>query len=101
MIHLGETAKHIREAFGLTQQEAAQRMGVTNIHIHKIETNKSAPSPAMLSKYREAFGVDVYVFAWCRWGDVESLPEPIQKAARALARAWTKRISELVSEAAR
>ena len=92
MIMLGKTARHLRETHGLTQREVAERLGVTVVHLCNIENNKSAPSPALVDRYRELWGVDLYILAWCMHGDVTSLPPAIRKPAEELAKAWKKQL---------
>ena len=92
MIMLGRTAKHLREAKGLTQREAAEQLGVTVVHLSNIENNKSTPSPALVDRYRNLWGVDLHVLAWCLYGDVKKLPAAIRKPAEALAKAWSKQL---------
>ena len=96
MIHVGNTAREMRESLGLTQQEMAATLGVTNVHISNIENDKSFPSQQLIERYREKFGIDLYVLAWCRQGDVERLPPAIRKPAGELARAFQKRFEGLV-----
>jgi transcriptional regulator with XRE-family HTH domain len=96
MIHVGRIARQLRETLGLTQQEIAEALGVTNVHISKIETEKSFPSQQLIDRYREEFGVDLYVYAWCQQGDVEKLPDAIRKPVADLARAWEQRFGEIV-----
>ena len=58
MIHVGKTARDMRESLGLTQQEMAETLGVTNVHISNIENDKSFPSQQLIDRYREKFGID-------------------------------------------
>lgn len=88
MISIGKSARRLRESHGLTQRLAAERLGVSNVHLCNIENDKSAPSATLLEAYREVFGVDLYVMAWCEYGDIKALPKSVQKAARQLRDAW-------------
>jgi transcriptional regulator with XRE-family HTH domain len=87
-IELGETATFIREARKMTQRAAAEKLGITPVHLCNIEKGKAKPSPDLLRKYREVMGVDLYVLAWCRNGDFEKLPPSIRQSAQALSAAW-------------
>lgn len=97
MIKLGNTARTLRESRGLTQRDAAALLGVSVVHFCNVENNKSAPSRALIDRYREVWGVDVYVLAWCLHGDTSQLPPAVRKSATALTRAWR---NELNMEAA-
>jgi transcriptional regulator with XRE-family HTH domain len=98
MIHVGKTARQLRESLGLTQVEMANKLGITSIYISKIENEHSFPTRQMIERYREAFGVDLYVLAWCQHGDIEKLPAAIREPAAALAKAWEKRFGALVGK---
>lgn len=89
---LGKTARHLRETQGLNQREAAELLDVSVVHLCNIENNKSAPSPALIERYRELWGVDLYVLAWCLNGDIKKLPPAIRKPAEELAKAWNKQL---------
>src|SRR5216684_4258361 len=84
MIYLGKTAKYLRESLELTQRQAAEALGISYVHLSHIENNRAFPSPALLSRYRELWGVDLYVLAWCLHGDSSRLPEPLRKATERL-----------------
>ncbi len=88
MIHLGKTARYLRERNGLTQRQTAGLLQISAVHLSNIENNKAAPSAELLRRYRELWHIDLYVLAWCLHGDLEALPEPIRGPAEKLAEAW-------------
>lgn len=88
MIHLGKTARYLRERKGLTQRQTAALLQISTVHLSNIENNKAAPSGKLLRRYRELWHIDLYVLAWCLHGDLEGLPEPIRGPAEKLAEAW-------------
>lgn len=96
MIHVGKTARQLRESLGLTQVEMAETLGITSVYVSKIENDHSFPTRQISDRYRERFGIDLYVLAWCQFGDIENLPEPVRKSAVALAKAWEIRVEQLV-----
>jgi transcriptional regulator with XRE-family HTH domain len=96
MINVGKTARQLRESLGLTQVEMASALGLSSIYISKIENDHSFPTRQIIERYREKFGVDLYVLAWCQHGDVEKLPAAVRAPAAALAKAWEKRYAALV-----
>jgi transcriptional regulator with XRE-family HTH domain len=87
---LGDTARTLREEFGLTQRAAADRLGVSFVHLSNLENDKARPSPELLEKFRDVYGVDLYVYAWCRRGELERLPKGMQAATRRLTAEWDK-----------
>lgn len=88
MIAIGQTARRTRQSLGLSQLEAADKLGVSNVHLCNIERDKAIPSSAFLAAFREKFGIDLYVLAWCEQGDVNSLPAGVRNAAKQLQQAW-------------
>jgi transcriptional regulator with XRE-family HTH domain len=95
MIHLGKTARHLRESLGLTQRAAAEQLHITSVHLCNIENNKAMPSPSLLERFRELWNVDLYVLAWCLHGEVEKLPKPLRKPMAELAKAWQEQIGSV------
>ena len=97
MISVGESARSLREQLGLSQKEAAVELGISNVHLCNIEKDNSNPSPKLLAKYRDKWGVDLYVFAWCRVGDIDGLPKQLQSAAKSLSEGWQQQIDKQIS----
>lgn len=93
-MQLGETARSLRESFGLTQRAAADRLGVSYVHLCNVEKGHSRPSPDLIGRYREVFGVDLYVYSWCTAGDVSKLPTGMREVTQRLAEQWRKVIEE-------
>jgi len=88
MLNLGETARELRERAGLSQVDAAKRLGVTQVHVSNIENNKSRPSPELAAKYLGVFGVDLYVYAFCTRGELGRMPKGVREASAKLASIW-------------
>lgn len=40
-----ERVRHLRRTLGISQQQLADRMGVTNITVHRWENGKASPNP--------------------------------------------------------
>lgn len=95
MIKLGSTARYLRESQGVSQKRAAELLEVSVVHLCNVENDKSAPSSALMDRYRDLWGVDLYVLAWCLHGDIEKLPAALRKPASELARGWKERLLEL------
>jgi transcriptional regulator with XRE-family HTH domain len=98
MISVGESARALREQLGLSQKEAADLLEITNVHLCNIEKNNSHPSLDLIAKYRELWGVDLYILAWCENGNVQNLPKPVRSAAQSLAAGWRKHIERQISK---
>lgn len=101
MIYLGQTARYLRERKGLSQKAAAELLGITPVHLSNIEHNKSSPSPSLLSRYKELWGIDLYVLAWCLHGDEECLPLQVRAPMKKLADAWRRQLGDIGSPSRR
>jgi transcriptional regulator with XRE-family HTH domain len=97
-ILLGDTARQLRESLGLTQRAAAHALGISFVHLCNIERNRATPSPALIDKFRDLWGVDLYVLAWCTNADTAKLPAPLRKAASDLADGWHRQIDKAVRQ---
>jgi transcriptional regulator with XRE-family HTH domain len=58
-VKLGLRLKTLRKAIGLTQQELADKVGVSRVYIQTLEANRRLPSMKLLERLAEALGVDV------------------------------------------
>jgi transcriptional regulator with XRE-family HTH domain len=96
-IKIGKVAKELREKLGISQKEAAESLGVTNVYLSNIENDKASPSSALLDKYRELWGIDLYVVAWCRYGDISKLPPEVQNTAAKLSKLWNRQLEQLAA----
>ena len=92
MISVGRVARSLRESIGLSQKETAEKLGISNVHLCNVENGKAQPSSDLLAKYREIWGIDLYVFAWCESGDVAALPPELQSIARSLSDGWREHV---------
>lgn len=98
MVMVGSTAKQLRQRFGWTQRETADALDVSYVHLCNVENGKTQPSQALLDRYRQLWGIDLYVLAWCENGDEYDLPDNVRDAASQLAKSWRKRIEECISK---
>lgn len=96
-IYLGQTARELRDSLGLTQRAAAEALGISHVHLCNIERNHAAPSQELVDRYRELWGVDLHVMAWCNKGNVKLLPKGLRKVASELAKEWRGHV-ELIAE---
>ena len=56
--HLGARIKAGRERAGLTQQELADRVGITRVYVAKLEgADRDSPSLPVLERIAKAIGV--------------------------------------------
>ena len=98
MLHLGRTAKHIREKKGMTQRAAAEALKISYVHLSNIENNKSPVSAALLERYKALWGIDLYILAWCLFGDVDDLPESVRAPLKLVAENWLNELADYIPE---
>ena len=58
MVYIGERLKTLRVRRALTQQELADRAGVSSNALNRIELNKAEPHMSTLRKLAKALDVD-------------------------------------------
>jgi transcriptional regulator with XRE-family HTH domain len=95
MINLGRTAKHVRETFGLSQRDVAAKLGISSVHLCNVENGRSAPSPELVQRYFDMFGVDLYVLAFCLDGPSDRLSDGVRKAASRLGEIWKRELEKV------
>lgn len=100
MMHLGKTARYVREKKGLTLRDAAENLSISHVHLCNIENNNAIASLQLIQRMKEVYGIDLMIMAWLRHGDVERLPPAVRAAAKALAEAWESDLDEMIPEAA-
>jgi transcriptional regulator with XRE-family HTH domain len=88
MIQLGKTIRYVREISGLTQRSAAEALGISDVHLCNIEHDKARPSPELLARIQQEWGADIYILAWCLFGDVKKLPKAVRDPMERLSAAW-------------
>jgi transcriptional regulator with XRE-family HTH domain len=102
MLNLGETVRELRERAGLPQVQAAKQLGITQVHLSNLETNKARPSPDLIEKFHAVFGVDLYVYAFCTRGQLDRMPQGVREASAKLADIWRadldKRLGRIAKE---
>jgi hypothetical protein len=50
-----------------------------------------------MDRYRRLWGVDVYILAWCLFGDPNDLPRSVRRPMIELGKAWRKELGGLLS----
>ena len=58
MKQLGNNVRRLRKSQGMTQEELANTLGVSKIHLCSIETGKKDPSLSLLEKIADSLHVD-------------------------------------------
>jgi transcriptional regulator with XRE-family HTH domain len=105
MINLCEAARELRSRLGLSVRSAARELGISFVHLSNIENNKVSPSPEIIDRFRQAWGIDLYMFAVCKFSELEEFPERVARPLERLKKAWEHEIDDLIerrsTEAAR
>ncbi len=90
MVDIGKALKELRARVGITQRSAANQVGVTYPHMSNVENGSKQPSWKLLADLSTLYGIDVYVYAWLKSGDLKCQTALVQKAATQLLNALTK-----------
>src|SRR3954469_15290400 len=97
MMHLGQTARYVRERKQLTLREAAAKLGISHVHLCNIENNRAVASLQLLEKMKDVYGVDLIVLGWCLYGDLNRLPPAVRAPMKALGDAWMKELGAIAT----
>jgi transcriptional regulator with XRE-family HTH domain len=95
MMHVGKTARYVRERKGLTLRAAAELLDISHVHLCNIENNHAVASLQLLEKMKEVYGVDLLVLGWCLYGDLNRLPPAVRGPMKALGEAWMKELGDI------
>lgn len=58
-MYIGENIKYYRMKAGMTQEELAERLGVSNKLVWSWEKNRTEPKPEAVSKMLQIFDIDI------------------------------------------
>jgi len=58
VVYVGDRIKQLRDARALTQEEVAEKAGITVAALSRIERNNAEPRPTTRRKLARALGVD-------------------------------------------
>lgn len=98
MIHLGEAARQLRNRMGCSLKEAGKSLGISFVHIHKIETGKASPTAGVIERYYAAWGVDLYMMAVVMFGDGSRVNWIMKETVEELRSDWDAQIEQLIAE---
>jgi transcriptional regulator with XRE-family HTH domain len=83
---LGKRIKELRAARGLSQEQLAEKMGISPKYLSSIERSRENPTLEMLVKLAHGLGVQpVMLFAWLNVTDAEKRRQIRTMADRASA----------------
>jgi transcriptional regulator with XRE-family HTH domain len=97
-IALGIAAQDLRQRLKLSIRDAALELGVSYAHLCNVENGKASPSPEMIDKFYEAWGIDLYMFAIAFHPSGRDIPSGLRGATTTLAKAWKKHIEVLIKQ---
>ncbi len=96
VINLCDAARELRSRIGLSVRKAADELGMSYVHLSNIENQKVSPSPEVIDRFRQAWGIDLYMFAVCKFSDLEEYPERVARPLERLRAAWEREIDDLI-----
>ena len=97
-IPLGKAAQELRARLKLSLRQAAAELGVSYVHLCNIENGRASPSPEMLEKFHDAWGIDLYMYALAFFPDERKTPKVLKGPLDALTAGWKKHIEVLLRE---
>jgi transcriptional regulator with XRE-family HTH domain len=96
VINLCDAARELRSRIGLSVRRAADELGMSYVHLSNIENKKVSPSPEVIDRFRQAWGIDLYMFAVCKFSDLEEYLERVARPLERLRAAWEREIDDLI-----
>jgi len=57
---LGKKIREYRQKYGLTQFQLAEKLGIDDKHLSRIELGKNMPQAAVIAKLAEVFNIEVH-----------------------------------------
>lgn len=98
---ISRSARLLRAKLGWDVQQMAFMLSMWPSAIDAIESGKVGEivRDGYERRVKSVLGIDMTIFGWCNFGDVNLLPRGVQEAANALTESWDARIAELVAEA--
>jgi transcriptional regulator with XRE-family HTH domain len=96
MINLSNAVRELRSRLDLSVREAAKELGISYVHLSKIENGHTSPSPEVIDKFRSAWGIDLYMFAVCNFADPNAFPESVTAPLERLRSAWEREIKTII-----
>ena len=75
---IGENIKNYRKEAGMTQEELAEKVGITRAYLSEIERGKKDPSYSKVKKISDILGIPIDELTG-KEVDLEDLPESLEK----------------------
>jgi transcriptional regulator with XRE-family HTH domain len=97
MINLCDAARELRSRLGLSVRKAAKELGISFVHLSNIENGNASPSPEIMDRFRRAWGIDLYMFAVCKFSKLNEFPERVAAPLERLKIAWEREIDDLIT----
>jgi len=94
MIRLGAAARALRDELGLSVRAAADELKMSFTHLTSIENGRATPSPEIISRFRSAWNIDLYMYAVCNFSDNEDFPAALRASVMSMKNAWDKQIKD-------
>lgn len=100
-ISLGKAAQDLRNRLKLSLRDAAAELEVSYGHLCNIENSKASPSPEMMEKFHDAWGIDLYMYALAFFPDDRETPKGLLPAVKVLEAGWKRHIEKILRERSR
>ena len=100
-ISLGLAAHHLRKRLKLTLRDAAEELGISYVHLCKVENDRASLSPETIERFHEAWGIDLYMYALAFFPDTREVPAALKGPTEALTRGWKRHIDAMLRDRAK
>jgi transcriptional regulator with XRE-family HTH domain len=84
LVQFGQAVRDVRRAAGLSQQDLADKIGITNMAISQIENAKHAPALRRVAEIADGLGVSLGVLFGDPLAVAEYTVAPVRARVRAL-----------------
>lgn len=79
-IFLGKRIREYRQKYGMTQFQLAEKLGIDDKHLSRIELGKNMPQASVIAKLSEVFGVEPKcLFEFSHLAPIEDVKQDLNK----------------------
>ena len=96
---LGDKIRQLRKSMGLTQEQLAEKIGIDNKHLSRIEKGKHMPTYAITQKLAKVLNFDIYAIDELSLTDLPQSDKTLSKALHILNTAKTEQEKQYYLEA--
>lgn len=82
---LGKRIREYRQKYGMTQFQLAEKLGIDDKHLSRIELGKNMPQAVVISKLAEVFNIEPKsLFEFSHLGTIDDVKKDLNKILETL-----------------